>query len=272
MSRPPKPIDGTKSIYATFAYALRWWRESRGLSQDALAKELYMARSTIQAYEAQEYEPDDEFARKLDEYFGTGQFFYYLWYHAQREYLLAWWDGYLKLEVQCRQFRSFHPNTLPGLFQTEDYMRAIFKAGSLSQDDVEKSVEVRLRRQELLHRPDPPLFWVVVDEATLLRPAGGKKVMRDQLVHLLEIMELPHVALQVVPLSAGAYLGHVGYFVMLHLPDRTVVYEESGSSGRLFHDPAIAHDRHITHDRIRLKALPEEATRELISKIMEGMR
>ncbi|GAA1558443.1 helix-turn-helix transcriptional regulator [Actinomadura kijaniata] len=271
MSRPPNPIDGTKSVYATFAYVLRWWRESRGLSQDALAKELYMARSTIQAYEAQEYEPDDEFAEKLDKYFGTGKLFYYLWYHSQREYLLQKWDAYLKLEPQCLQFRSFHPNAVPGLFQTEDYMRASFTAGNLPEAEIEKGVETRLRRQELLCRPEPPLFWVVIDEAVLLRPVGGAAAMRAQLAHLLEVMDLPHVALQVVPLSAGAYLGQDGYFVMLHLPERTVVYEETGTDGRLFYDPKVVHERHVRHDRIRLKALPEEATRDLISGIMKGV-
>ncbi|WP_067821669.1 helix-turn-helix domain-containing protein [Actinomadura kijaniata] len=271
MSRPPKPIDGTKSIYATFAYALRWWRESKGLTQDGLAKELYMARSTIQAYEAQEYEPDEEFAKKLDAYFGAGRLFYYLWYHSQREYLLERWEDYLRLEPQSVQIRSFHPSTVPGLFQTEAYMRALFQAAYRPEAVTEEWVGTRLERQKLLERSDPPLFWSVIDESALLRRVGGKEVMKEQLTHVLKLMAMPNVAIQVVPLSAGSYPGQSGHFVLLHLPERVVAYEESQSGPRLLQDPTIVRQYLVTHDQIRLKALPEEATRQLIVESMEGL-
>ena len=105
--------------------------------------------------------------------------------------------------------------------------------GGSAGERVERQVAVRMRRQEILHRADPPHLWVVIDEAALRRPVGGAAVMRAQIEHLLEITRLRHVNIQVLPFRAGGHAAGGGPVILLRfggglLPD--VVYLEQLAS------------------------------------------
>jgi hypothetical protein len=120
---------------------------------------------------------------------------------------------------------------VPGLFQTENYARAVTRLGhqTAPEQEVERRVGLRLKRQDLLARPRPPTVWAVVDEAVLRRPIGGAAAMRAQLRRLTEVAGLPHVTLQVVPFARGGHAAASGSFSILRfeepdLPD--VVYIE----------------------------------------------
>ncbi|PYC62384.1 transcriptional regulator, partial [Streptomyces tateyamensis] len=96
---------------------------------------------------------------------------------------------------------------VPGLLQTEAYARAVVELGSLAapQREIDRRVEVRLRRQRLLQGEQAPAVYAVIDEAALHRPCGGPEVMRGQLARLLELTEHPGIEIQVMPLGfAGA--------------------------------------------------------------------
>ncbi|MCP2335908.1 DUF5753 domain-containing protein [Actinomadura rupiterrae] len=239
------------------------------LSQDALAKELYLTRGTIQAVEACSQAPDMGLAIALDGFFGTGELFQGLVHHMQREHLSEWLQEYLSLEAEALQVRTVHSYVIPGLFQTVDYMRALMK--DARHPDIEKGIAQRVARQAIVTREEnPPLFWVVLDEAVLLRLVGGRAVMHAQLGHLLDLMELPNVSIQVVEMSAGEY-GQVGSFIHLDLPGRQVAYTEAAAGGRLLQEPREVSELHVWHDRIRLKALNEKATRDLIIRRRESV-
>jgi len=152
------------------------------------------------------------------------------WWSPYSDLLPGWFRAYVDLESVATLIRTYEGQFVPGLLQTEDYMRAVIRGGHVDDDDagVERRVDVRLRRQELL-RPDGPRLWAVVDEAALRRPVGGADVMRAQLERLIEAAELPNVILQVLPFSVGAHPAMVGAFSILRfaedeLPD--VVYLE----------------------------------------------
>jgi len=118
------PIDPHQSMKAQLAYTLRALRTVKGLSQNQLAKELYATREAIAAYETGRNRPDVEFCERLDEFFGTGEMFQSLWGHAQHEHLREWLEAYIGHETEASQIRTFQSMYIPGLLQTEEYMRA----------------------------------------------------------------------------------------------------------------------------------------------------
>ncbi len=101
--------------------------------------------------------------------------------------------------------RAYEPQVVPGLLQTEEYIRAITTASfpSENEDDWERRVALRLARQDLLKRPVPPQYWVVLEETALRRTIGGRDVMSGQLKHLIEAASQPDITIQVLPFSAG---------------------------------------------------------------------
>jgi DNA-binding XRE family transcriptional regulator len=152
------------------------------------------------------------------------------WWHHYGDLLPQWFRAYVDLEQAATIIRTYEGQFIPGLLQTDDYMRAVM-GGALEErpEDIDRRVELRLARQAALTRPDPPRLWAVVDESALRRPVGGPRVMRAQLERLIESTQLPSVVLQVLPLGAGAHPGMVGAFSVLRFADQDlpdVVYLE----------------------------------------------
>jgi hypothetical protein len=157
------------------------------------------------------------------------------WWAKYNDILPDWFETYLGLESAATSIRSFEMQFVPGLFQTEDYARAVTTLGHQAArvDEIERRVGLRLKRQELLARAQPPRIWAVMDEAVLRRPVGGLPVMRAQLRHLLEAALMPRVTLQVVPFARGGHAGASGSFSILRFEERDlpdVVYVEQLTS------------------------------------------
>jgi transcriptional regulator with XRE-family HTH domain len=157
------------------------------------------------------------------------------WWAQYGDILADWFETYLGLEEVASLIRTYELQFVHGLFQTESYARAVTMLGhsAAPAEEVERRVSLRMERQDLLTSPDPPRLWSVMDEAALRRPFGGRKVMRAQLTHLLEVAGMPHVTLQVVPFRRGGHAGAGGSFTVLRfeepdLPD--VVYLEQLTS------------------------------------------
>jgi hypothetical protein len=153
------------------------------------------------------------------------------WWQHYGDLLPQWFRAYVDLESAATLIRTYEGQFVPGLLQTEDYMRAVIRGAHLPHvlEEAERRVALRVGRQRLLAREDAPRLWAVVDEAALRRPVGGRAVMRAQLERLIEATKLPNVALQVLPFAAGAHPAMVGAFSILRftgreLPD--VVYLE----------------------------------------------
>src|SRR5215469_9865516 len=153
------------------------------------------------------------------------------WWSKYGDILADWFEAYLGLEAASSVIRSFELQFVHGLFQTEAYARAVTLLGyrAAPAEEIERRVSLRLRRQELLTRPDPPQVWAVIDEGALRRPVGGLAVMRAQLNRLIEVAGLRHVTVQVVPFGRGGHAAAGGSFAILRfaeaeLPD--VVYIE----------------------------------------------
>ena len=110
------------------------------------------------------------------------------WWHSFRDVLPNPYEVYIGLEAGAASIRNFEPVVVPGLLQTADYAREIFRNGPIELDpeEVERLLEVRLARQEILARDERPRLWAVIDEAVIHRVVGSVSVMRGQLRHLVE--------------------------------------------------------------------------------------
>ncbi|WP_405988492.1 helix-turn-helix domain-containing protein [Streptomyces sp. NBC_00986] len=218
-------------------------RQDAGVSLENAAKALRVTSLTIRRLEKAEVGLKPLYVEKLLETYGADrqeiEEFVALadranepgWWHAYRDVLPGWFTAYVSLETGARTLRTYEPHYVTGLLQTYDYARGVLSGGfpNDNDEDLERRVQLRLRRQSLLERPDSPTLWAVLEEAVLHRVVGGPAVMRDQIDRLLEVSELDHVSVDIVPFSAGAHVGACAPFTYFRfqepeLPD--VVYSE----------------------------------------------
>jgi transcriptional regulator with XRE-family HTH domain len=146
------------------------------------------------------------------------------WWQVYNDVAPTWFQFYLGLEAGARLIRTYEVQFVPGLLQSPDYARAVVRLGyeDAPKEEIERRVELRLHRQELLTRADPPQVWAIIDEAVLRRPMGGPDVMRAQLEHLIELSELRNVHIQVLPFSLGGHAAAGGAFSILRFADDDV--------------------------------------------------
>jgi transcriptional regulator with XRE-family HTH domain len=193
------------------------------------------------------------------------------WWTKYGDILPGWFETYLGLESAADTIRGFQVQFIPGLFQTADYASAVARlAGrTVPDDEIDRRVTLRLRRQELLMRPSPPRIWMIMDEAVLRRPYGGPEVMRGQLRRLAEVAHMPTVTLQVVPFAHGGHAGASGSFSILRFQERDlpdVVYiEQLTSAVYLDQRPDVEHYLEVV-DQLSAEALPPAATTEFIEQ------
>lgn len=157
------------------------------------------------------------------------------WWHSYTDVLPSWFPTYVGLEGAASLIRVYEVQFVHGLLQTEEYARAVVRRGmkGASPADVERRVALRLERQKHLLADNAPEFHIVLDEAALRRPYGGRDVMRGQLQHLIDISQRPNVRLQVMPFGFGGHSGESGAFTILSFPDADlsdVVYLEQLTS------------------------------------------
>ena len=146
------------------------------------------------------------------------------WWSKYDDVLPDWFEAFLGLEGAASVIRTFELQFVYGLFQTEDYARAVTLLGNktASAEEIDRRVSVRLKRQAVLAGPDPPQVWSVMDEAVLRRPVGGRTVMRAQLAHLIDVASLPRLTLQVVPFARGGHAASGGSFTVLRFAEPEV--------------------------------------------------
>ncbi|MEV5580367.1 helix-turn-helix transcriptional regulator [Streptomyces parvus] len=143
------------------------------------------------------------------------------WWHAYRGLIPPQYRDFISLESQASTVRTLETSVVPGLLQTAGYARAVTRASldGLPDGRLDSLVEVRLTRQRVLRASPPLRFTAVLDEAVLHREVGGPEVMRDQVEHLTQVAQLPHVHLQLLPFSVGGYVGLTGPFVIFSFPN-----------------------------------------------------
>ncbi len=198
------------------------------------------------------------------------------WWHRYGDLLPGWFQSYVGLESAATLIRTYEVQFVPGLLQTEEYVRAVILLGhrSVSEDEIKRRVDLRLARQQVLTRPDPSRLWAVIDEAALRRTIGGPGVMRAQLEALVRATKLPNVTLQVMPFHAGGHAATGGGFTILRFPDQDlpdVIYLEQLISA-LYFDKRDDVDRYAeAMELLCVAAEPAARTAEFLDRILQDL-
>jgi hypothetical protein len=195
------------------------------------------------------------------------------WWHHYNDVMPSWFEMYLGLEQASSVIRTYEPQLIPGLLQTEECARSVilFDNTNASAEGIERRVALRMKRQEVLTQPEAPNLWAVIDEAALWR-IDGRSAMREQIRHLIEISELPNITIQVIPLYSGAHVAVGGPFSILRfsepdLPD--IVYlEQLTSSLYLDKDEDVQHYL-VVMDRLCVQAKPPAETIRFLNSTLK---
>ncbi|WP_327634665.1 helix-turn-helix domain-containing protein [Kribbella sp. NBC_00482] len=154
------------------------------------------------------------------------------WWHRYGDVTPEWFDSYLGLEATAELIRTYEIQFVPGLLQTADYARAVAQltpGGARTDNEIERVVALRTRRQRVLDREPPLKLWAVIEESVLHRPIGGPDVLRNQLGALREAVTRPNVTVQIIPLESTGHAATGGAFSLLRFPQRDlpdIVYLE----------------------------------------------
>ena len=195
------------------------------------------------------------------------------WWHHFSDILPSWFQSYLGLEAAATLIRTYEIQFVPGLLQTADYARAVILLGHAGADaaEIDRRIELRRQRQQILTRPDPPQLWVVIDEAVLRRPIGGVEVMKAQIEQLIEASRMPNVRMQIIPFLAGGHAAAGGPFAILRFPEPElpdVVYVEQLTSA-IYLDKREDVDHYaIAMERVCIDAEPPSHTPEILEKLL----
>ncbi|MEV5013197.1 helix-turn-helix domain-containing protein [Streptomyces sp. NPDC053780] len=264
-------------------------RESAGLRREEAAKVLRVAPATVRRMEMAEVSLKIPYVQILLTTYGVASdevaAFVTLaeeanqpgWWQRYHDVLPDWFSMYVSLEGAARIVRSYEPHFVPGLLQTEDYARSVLEAGTIGNaggDAVERHVSLRMERQRLLDRPDPPHLWVVMDETVLRRPVSVHgRVMREQLDKLLDFASRDRVTLQVAEFEDGPHPGTYAPFTLFRfaepeLPD--MVFTEY-LTGALYLDSRPEVSAHLeVLDHMTARAASTQRTEKVLREYREN--
>ncbi|MDX3574579.1 helix-turn-helix transcriptional regulator [Streptomyces bobili] len=257
---------------ALFGSRVRRLRTAAGLTQAELGQKTHVVSTRITQIErASGAKPTLELARALDAVLGADSLLVDLWPYVYREAFPDWSRRFMELAERATVVRQYAAHVVPGLLQTEDYAREVLSLDALldGEDQLEERLTARMGRQERLGSPDRPELWVVLDEAVLRRPIGGRAVMAGQLERLLAAAAERHITVQVLPFDQGGHEAMGGSLTILTLPDGSeVAYTEGADYGQLSEEPTNVSRYTVIYDRLRAEALPPLMSLDMIRSVM----
>ncbi|WP_086562274.1 helix-turn-helix domain-containing protein [Streptomyces africanus] len=261
-------LDPTASPLDYFGSELRRYRESAGLSQKELGDCIFCTGSLVGQIETAHKVPTREFAERADVALLTDGFFSRLVGLVLRSRLPTWFQQFAELEARAEYISTYQAQMIYGLLQTEEYARAVLATGM--PDKLDELVAARMERQRILVREKPPMSWVILDEAALYRPIGGREVMRRQLAHLLSFAERRWVRIQVLPYEAGEHASLIGSFTSLRFDDDPeIIYTEDLISGHMTANPDTVREAALRYAHLQAAALSVKDSAVLINRVME---
>ena len=198
------------------------------------------------------------------------------WWHQYSGAIPEWFQFYVGLEAAVSAMHGYDSELVPGLLQTEQYVRAIMSTAPVrdDNDETERQITVRMERQKRLTAADAPFLWAVLNEGVIRRTVGGTQVMRTQLRHLADMSTLGNVTVQVLTFDAGAHSAMHGAFKVMRFPepvDPDVVYVEAQTGALYLEKPEDVARYSLIFDYLRAQALSPEASRDLMTQLASTM-
>ncbi|WP_063730103.1 helix-turn-helix domain-containing protein [Streptomyces sp. RTd22] len=243
------------SIYGDW---LKEQREAAGMTQQELADAAIMTRSHISHIEAGRRVPSKEDARRLDQALNTGNVLSS--FLPQDDTPVAdYFEAARQLEQQATVIREFGLTLVPGILQTERYIRAVLDTAVplWSEDECDRIVRTRLERAKILLNPVAPVVWALLDEAVLRREVGGPEVMSEQIVHMANLAEARRVRVHVLPNTLGAHPLQQSMLTLMWFDDQPpVAYTEALHTAKLHDSPSWVERLRAAYDCALSDALP----------------
>ncbi|MFD8375249.1 helix-turn-helix domain-containing protein [Streptomyces sp. NPDC059688] len=261
-------LDPGASPLDYYGFELRRHREAAGLTQRQLGDIVNYTGSLVGQVETARKVPTPEFSERVDMALGTGGLLSRLVDLVLRSQLPAWFREVAELEARAIEICTFQTHVIHGLLQSASYVRSVL--GVLDQVNLGDRTAVRLARQRIFEKGEPPVFWMVLGEAALYQEIGGREAMREQLAKLLSLEGDPRVNVQILPFAAGEHAGLQGPFTVFRFAgDPPIVYTESYSSGHPTANPDTVKDCSLRYDHLRAAALSIKDSAGLIRRVME---
>ncbi|MFD7899237.1 Scr1 family TA system antitoxin-like transcriptional regulator [Streptomyces sp. NPDC059743] len=255
-----------------FGRELRIAREAAGLTQQQLGDCVVCHASLIAHFEAGRRMPRAEDAKRIDKALNTGGRFYRMLSILEEAKYAAHFREAAEAERLATTICEHAVSLVPGILQTPDYARAVYRSGEPNPNPkrMDELVKGRTARRQLLDNPETPVVWVVLSEAVLRTVVGGPAVMAEQLRDLARLMREDRIFLQVVPFSAGAHATMGSMATLMSFDDAPdLAYVEGVFTGALFDDPNLVRQLRQAYDLTRAAALPPAASLALIESVAE---
>ncbi|PKV87173.1 helix-turn-helix transcriptional regulator [Streptomyces sp. TLI_146] len=269
--------DTTSDLFTAVGEQIKVLRIRAGLTQREFGRLVGYTESQISSIERGVRVPQPDFLEKADKILNAGGLLIAVKKSIEKAQTKArvrhpgWFRDYAKAEAEAVSLHDYSTLAVPGLLQTEDYARAVFRHRRPLLDDatIEKRVADRLARQQIFERWPAPTFSFVMEESVLQRPVGGRAVQQDQLRQLLRVGTLRTVELQVMPTDREEHPGLGGPFILLTPKGRQpVAYTEIYGHPRLITDPEEARVFIERYGIIRAQALTPRESLSLIEKML----
>ncbi|MGA5506914.1 helix-turn-helix domain-containing protein [Streptomyces umbrinus] len=282
------PRSAPKYLLLVLGRRLQELRRAKGFSAQDVGDELRLAQSTVTRMEQAKIALKWPAVKAMLELYGVEQAevreFRALtdeanepgWWQSYQDALPKWFAVHVSLEDAASQIRGYEIHVVPGLLQTEDYARAVLRLNRPhpTADELKRRVDLRMERQGLLTRPDPPQLWIILDELMLRRPAGEPELMKAQVDRLIEAMDLPNVTLQVLAFSAGLHPGAFGPFTHFRLPMEDfpdVVCTDTLTGATYSEDRDEVAQHRAVLDRMSAQAMSKARTRKFLEDIRKEL-
>jgi transcriptional regulator with XRE-family HTH domain len=253
---------------------LRLRRLARKMTQEDLADVVVCSPTLISHFEAGRRLPNPDDAKRIDQALGTDGFFLRWLVDLEGRYPDHFVEA-AELEQLAVVIREFAVSAVPGLLQTPDYARAVFRAvrPNHTAEELDRRVVSRRERARILDDSLSPVLWAVLDEAVIRRPVGGNAVMAEQLEHIAALADAGRVRLHAIPFGTGAHALMEGMVSLMSFDDMApVAYVEGVTTGQLLDDPARVAQCATYYDLALGDALPHLESIALLRAAAEEYR
>lgn len=265
--------DGARSPRSMIGERMRLMRQEEGVSLRTLADQIRLPFGFLGRVERGEQQATETLVKALDERWDTAGLFADLLEVAQEMTIADYSRDFLRRERDTIRIQVFTSSLIPGLLQTADYARELFRLSQpgVSLDEIETQVAVRMKRKRIFEREEPPFYRAIMDEAALRRPTADRAAMRAQVAHILKAAESPHIAVQVLPFARGLHPLPGGSLNLYTLKDGGVIaLVESYDSALPVDSPKGIVRQLQLFDTACALALPEDESLGLVREYLRG--
>ncbi|KUF19654.1 helix-turn-helix domain-containing protein [Streptomyces silvensis] len=250
---------------------IKAWREAAGLRQAELGAAIGYSEEMVSSVERGRRVPKPDLLDLADEVLGAAGKISAMKGDVEEARYPRSVRDLAKLEAECVELGAYASHHVHGLLQTPEYAQALYamRRPSYTEDEIERHVGARMARKAIFEHTPRPQITFVQEEVTLIRPIGGRMVLRQQLEHLLNVAQLRHVAIQVMPTDREDHAGMAGSLQLLKLRDgKALGHTESQLSNRLISDAREVQIVEMRYGMIRAQALAPKESLAFIEQVL----